>query len=57
MVLDLGDGGKRYLDDLAAGALDLHARRSQRLGRLHTPHGAAHTLAVKGDDLNVVFPV
>lgn len=57
MVLDLGDDGKRYLDDLAAGALDLHTRRCQRLSRLHATHGAAHALAVKGYDLNVIFSV
>ena len=55
MVFDLGDAGKRYFHDLATGALDLHARRSQRLSHLHAAHGAAHSLAVKGYDLNVVF--
>ena len=57
MVLDLGDAGKRNLNDLAAGAFDLHARRGQRLRRFHTANGAAHALAIEGYDLNVVFSI
>lgn len=57
VVLDLGDGGKWNLNDLAAGAFDLHARRGQRLRGFHTAHSAAHALAIEGYDLNVVFSV
>ncbi len=57
VVFDFGDGRKRYLDDLAACALNLYAGRRQGLRGFHAADDAAHALTIDGYDLNVVFAV
>ncbi len=57
MISDLRDIRERDLDDLAAFALDLYAGGGQGLRRLHALDDAAHALAVRGHDLDIVLAV
>lgn len=57
MVFDLGDGGKRDLDNLPVRNLNLDAWSREGLGGFHAPNFAAHASAISSNDLHVVFTV
>lgn len=57
MIFDLGDRREGDLNDLAVGAFDLHAGSGERLGGFHAFNSAAHTLAIGGNNLDVVLTV
>ena len=57
MVLDFSYGGKRYLDDFPARAFYFDTGGCQGLRGFHALDDAADSLAVDGDDLNIVFAV
>jgi hypothetical protein len=56
-VFDFGDGGKRYLNYLAVGALNLDTRSRQGLRGFHAPNNAPHPPAFKRDYLDIVFAI
>src|SRR5258705_907770 len=49
--------GKRYLYQLTVGAFHFHARSSKSLRSFHTPDRPTHSLAVKCNDLHIIFAV
>ena len=57
MILDLGDGREGDLHDLATGGFDLHAGSGERLGGIHAFNCAAHSPAIRRNNLDVVFAV
>src|SRR5205807_8490523 len=57
VIDDFGNRRERNLYDLAVGALDLDARRRQRLRRFHAAHDAADAVALLRHDLNIAFAV
>lgn len=57
MVLDLGNSGKRYLNDLAISAFYLDAWGCECLSGFHAPDNAPHALAINSYNLDIVFAV
>jgi hypothetical protein len=57
MVYDFDDVGEGYFDDFAVGALHFDAGLGESLRGLHAADYAAHTAAVFGHYLYIVFAV
>ena len=57
VILDLGNGRKRYLDDFPTRTLYFYAGRGQGLRRFHALHDTPDPLTIYRDDLDVVFAV